>query len=143
MLSEIAFVGTLCNAQLFTQAALAMTLQPLHIIGASLDTTDPGQLSWFLAAYSMTVGTFILPAGRLGDLFGHKKFFVLGSLWFGLWSMIAGFSVFSRSRIMFDVCRAMQGIGPAFMLPNAVAILGMCFLGILCKLDIAIERDNK
>lgn len=75
----------------------------------------------------MTVGTFILPAGRLGDLYGHKKFFVLGALWFALWSMIAGLSVYVGSRIFFDFCRAMQGIGPAFMLPNAVAILGRTY----------------
>jgi len=128
-LREIAFIATLCTAQLFTQAALAIALQPLHIIGASFSTTNPGQLSWFLAAYSMTVGTFILPAGRLGDLYGHKKFFVLGSVWFGVWSVIAGLSVFSGARVFFDFCRAMQGIGPAFMLPNAVAILGMSVLG--------------
>ena len=122
---EIAFIATICTAQLFTQAAIAMSLQPLHVIGASFGTDDPGQLSWFIAAYSLTVGTFILPAGRLGDLYGHKKFFVSGSLWFGLWSLLAGLSVYSKSVIFFDFCRAMQGIGPAFMLPNAVAILGM------------------
>ncbi|KAH8591042.1 major facilitator superfamily transporter [Bisporella sp. PMI_857] len=123
---EIAMIATLCTAQLFTQAAIAMSLQPLHIIGASFQTTDAGELSWYVAAYSLTVGTFILPAGRLGDLYGHKRFFVMGALWFGLWSLLAGVSVWSDG-VFFDVCRAMQGIGPAFMLPNAVAILGRTY----------------
>jgi len=125
---EIAFVAVLCSAQLMTQAGLGQAVAPLHIIGSSFGVTDPGQLSWFPAAYSLTVGTFILIAGRLGDLYGHKKFFIAGFLWFGLWSLLAGFSVYVRSSsIFFDVCRAMQGIGPAFLLPNAIAILGRTY----------------
>lgn len=129
---EIAFVGVLCMAQLMTQAALAQSIAPLHIIGDSFNITSPGQLSWIPAAYSLTVGTFILIAGRLGDLYGHKRFFIAGFLWFGFWSLMAGFSVYvqrggGRGAIFFDVCRALQGIGPAFLLPNAIAILGRTY----------------
>ncbi|SCW02139.1 LAFE_0E15038g1_1 [Lachancea fermentati] len=123
---EIAFVAVTCSAQLMALAGLAQSIAPLRIIGESFGTNNPGQLSWFAAAYSLTVGTFILIAGRLGDLFGHKKFFVLGFLWYGLWSLLAGFSVYSN-QIFFDICRAFQGIGPAFLLPNAVAILGRTY----------------
>jgi len=129
---EIAFVGVLCMAQLMTQAALGQAIAPLHIIGDSFNITSPGQLSWIPAAYSLTVGTFILIAGRLGDLYGHKRFFIAGFLWFGFWSLMAGFSVYvqrggGKGAIFFDVCRAMQGIGPAFLLPNAIAILGRTY----------------
>ncbi|KAK2627507.1 hypothetical protein QTJ16_003473 [Diplocarpon rosae] len=129
---EIAFVGVLCAAQLFTQASLGQAIAPLHIIGASLGTSSPGQLSWFPAAYSLTVGTFILIAGRLGDLYGHKRLFTAGFVWFGVWSLLCGFAVYiprsaHRSLIFFDICRAMQGIGPAFLLPNAMAILGRTY----------------
>lgn len=125
-LRELAFVAVLCSAQLMTQAGLGQVVAPLHIIGSSFGITSPGELSWFPAAYSLMVGTFILIAGRLGDLYGHKRFFVAGFLWFGLWSLLAGFSVYSQ-RVFFDVCLAMMGIGPAFMLPNAVAILGRTY----------------
>jgi MFS family permease len=129
---EIAFVGVLCMAQLMTQAALGQAIAPLHIIGNSFSITSPGQLSWIPAAYSLTVGTFILIAGRLGDLYGHKRFFMAGFLWFGFWSLMAGFSVYvqrggGKGAIFFDICRAMQGIGPAFLLPNAIAILGRTY----------------
>ena len=129
---EIAFVGVLCMAQLMTQAGLGQSIAPLHIIGDSFNITSPGQLSWIPAAYSLTVGTFILIAGRLGDLYGHKRFFIAGFLWFGFWSLMVGFSVFvqrggGKGAIFFDVCRAMQGIGPAFLLPNAIAILGRTY----------------
>ncbi|KOG96848.1 Amf1p DI49_5190 [Saccharomyces eubayanus] len=123
---EAAFVGVLCSAQLMTQAGLGQSIAPLHIIGDSFGTKNPGQLSWFASSYSLTVGTFILIAGRLGDIFGHRKFFILGFLWYALWSLLAGFSVYSN-KIFFDCCRAFQGMGPAFLLPNAIAILGRTY----------------
>jgi MFS family permease len=129
---EIAFVTVLCMAQLMNQAALGQAIAPLHIIGNSFSIASPGQLSWVAAAYSLTVGTFILIAGRLGDLYGHKRFFIAGFLWFGFWSLMAGFGVYvqrggAEGAIFFDVCRALQGIGPAFLLPNAIAILGRAY----------------
>jgi len=126
-LHEIAFVIILCSSQLLTQAGLGNTLIPLHIIGQSFGTTNPGQLSWYVAAYSLTVGTFILIAGRLGDILGHKLLLICGFLWYALWSLITGLSVYSHSQIFYDVCRAMQGIGPAVLLPNAVAIMGRTY----------------
>ncbi|KAG9680278.1 MFS general substrate transporter, partial [Aureobasidium melanogenum] len=122
---EIIFVAVICNAQLLTQAALGISIAPLHIIGGSFGASD-AQLPWFPAAYSLTVGTFILFAGRLGDLFGHRRLFVAGWIWFALWSLIAGVAVYSN-QIFSDICRALQGIGPAVLLPNALAILGRTY----------------
>ena len=123
---EIIFVTVVCMAQFMTQAGLGMGIVPAHIIGVGLNATDPGELSWFAASYSLTVGTFILVSGRLGDIYGHRLMFVAGFLWFALWSLLAGFSVWS-DRIYFDCCRALQGIGPAMLLPNAVAIFGRTY----------------
>ena len=123
---EVAFVGMVCTAQLLTQACLAQSIAPLHIIGKSFGITNPAYLSWMPAAYSLTVGTFILPSGRLGDLFGHRKIFVIGYLWLAVWSVIAGVSVYS-GQILFDICRAFQGIGLALIMPNALAILGRTY----------------
>lgn len=81
---------------------------------------------WFAAAYSLTVGTSILVAGRLGDLYGHKVLFICGFFWFALWSLLCGFSVYSNV-IFYDVARALQGIGSAFLLPNALAILARIY----------------
>lgn len=61
---EYAFIINVCLAQLFSLAALAQTVAPLPIIANYFNNHDPGQLSWFTAAYSLTVGTFILPAGK-------------------------------------------------------------------------------
>lgn len=127
-LRELFGVGTLVCAMLTTQAGLGMVVLPLEIIGRSFGVENqPGQLSWFPAAYSLAVGTIILPAGRVGDLWGHKKVVILGYAWTSFWCLIAGLSSYVHSSpIFFDVCRGFQGIGYSFLLPNAVAILARC-----------------
>ena len=124
---EVAFLIIICSAQLLTQGGLGQAVFPIHIIGRDFGKQSPGQLSWYVAAYSLTVGTFILAAGRLGDIFGHKRMLIVGFIWFGFWSAIAGLSVYSHSAVFFDVCRALQGIGPAVLLPNSLAILGRTY----------------
>ncbi|KAI9832581.1 MAG: hypothetical protein M1826_001531 [Phylliscum demangeonii] len=123
---EAVFVAVMCSAQLLTQAAFAQGLAPLHIIGDHFHDTNAGQLSWYAAAYSLTVGTFILIAGRLGDMYGHKRMFLFGYAWLALWSLLAGVSYYS-TEVFFISCRALQGVGPAFLLPNALALLGRIY----------------
>ncbi|TKA77312.1 hypothetical protein B0A49_03281 [Cryomyces minteri] len=125
-LHEVAFVINVCMAQFLSLAALAQSVAPLLIIGESFNVTNPGQLSWYTAAFSLTVGTFIMPAGRLGDMYGHKKLFLFGWAWFAAWSLITGFSYASGS-MMFTVARAFQGIGPSLLVPNAMALIGRTF----------------
>lgn len=62
---ETLFIINVCLAQFLSLAALAQTVAPILIIGKDLQVQNPGQLSWFTAAFSMTLGTFILPAGKL------------------------------------------------------------------------------
>ncbi|KAK3385556.1 major facilitator superfamily-domain-containing protein [Podospora didyma] len=123
---EFVFVAVVCCAQLTTQAGLGQSLSIIHVIGRNYGLTRPEDLTWFIAAYSLTVGTFILISGRLGDLYSHKKMLVIGYLWFGLWSIVAGLAVYSNV-IMFDIARALQGIGPSILLPNGLAILGSTY----------------
>jgi MFS family permease len=56
-------------------------------------------------------------------MYGHKKIYLIGWLWFAVWSIITGFS-YTSNHIMFSTCRALQGIGPALLVPNAVALIG-------------------
>lgn len=124
---EILFVAVCAVSHLMTQAALGQALAPIDIIAGDFNTTNPGQMSWFIAGYSLTVGTFILISGRLGDILGHKRVFAFGYAWLGVWSCFAGFSVYPKHQIFFDFCRAMQGIGPALLLPNALALFGRAY----------------
>ncbi|KAI9710082.1 MAG: hypothetical protein M1820_002884 [Bogoriella megaspora] len=123
---EILFVAIICLAQFMTQAGLGQCLAILHIIGASFSLTNPGSLSWLIAGYSLTVGTFILFSGRLGDVFGYKRLLIIGFSWFSLWSLVAGLSIYSN-HVLFVFARVLQGIGPAIVLPNGLAILGATY----------------
>lgn len=123
---EILFVFIICMAQFMTQAALGNCLNILHIIGNSFGVTNPGELSWLIAGYSLTVGTFILVSGRFGDVFGYKRMFIIGFAWFALWTMIGGLAVYSN-HVLFVFARVFQGIGPAIVLPNGLAILGATY----------------
>lgn len=125
-LHEVVFIGIICCAQLLTQASLSQTVVPAKYIDKSFAISSPAINSWNTAAYSLTVGTFILISGRVGDLYGHKKLFIIGWCWFALWSMLAGFSVFANQRF-FACCRAFQGLGPSIILPNGIAILGRTY----------------
>lgn len=124
---EISFVAVISFAQLLTQAGLGQAIAPLHIIGSDLNTSNPGVLSWFAAGYSLSVGTFILLSGRAGDVFGHKKMFLTGFIWFAVWSIICGLARYRHSSVFFIIARVLQGIGPAIVLPNGLAILGRTY----------------
>lgn len=126
-IQEYIFIAVVISAQLFTQACLAVSISPLHFIGSTFNTTNPGMLSWLPAGFSLTVGTFILPAGRWGDLFGHKTLFVIGYAWLSIWSLVAGFCVWSGKLWFFAFCRGMQGIGCGIILPNGIAVLARTY----------------
>ena len=63
-LHTIAFVIVTCCAQFLSMSGMFQTVAPMMILANYFDISDYGTLSWFSAAYSLTVGTFILPAGE-------------------------------------------------------------------------------
>ena len=69
----------------------------------------------------------MLIAGRVGDIWGHKRLFLAGWLWLSLWSLLAGLSVYSHSLVFFSICRALQGVGSAVMAPISLAIIGSVY----------------
>jgi MFS family permease len=129
-LHETLFIALLCSAQFVTQAGLVNTLKILHIIGNDLNITSPGVLSWLIAGYSLTVGSFILLSGRCGDVFGFNTMVIIGFVWFAVWNVIAGCSVYVQGnggQVLFIFARVLGGIGPAILLPNALGLLGATY----------------
>jgi MFS family permease len=123
---EVLFVAVVVLAQLTTQVGLGQTLAILHIIGDHFGIGKPAELAWLIAGYSLTVGSFILISGRFGDVFGWKRMFIIGFMWFSMWSMVAGLAVYSN-QVLFIFARVLQGIGPAITLPNGLALLGSMY----------------
>lgn len=77
--------------------------------------------TWPASVFSLVTGAFLLPAGRLADIFGGYIVFTVGLAWFVAWSLIAGFS---QNYIMLILCRALQGFGPAAFMPSGIMLLG-------------------
>lgn len=80
--------------------------------------------TWPASVFSLVTGAFLLPAGRLADMFGGYIVFCTGLAWFLIWSIIAGFS---QNYIMLIACRALQGFGPAAFLPSGIMLLGSIY----------------
>ena len=74
-------------------------------------------LVWVVNAYLLTFGGFLLLGGKLGDLFGHRRIFLVGLAVFTLASAACGLAT---TQFMLVAARAAQGIGGAVV--NAVAL---------------------
>ena len=64
MSQEVAFIFITCLAQFLSLSALNQTVAPVMVLADYFQIEDYGTLSWFSASFSMSVGTFILPAGK-------------------------------------------------------------------------------
>ncbi|KAL2858302.1 MFS general substrate transporter [Aspergillus pseudodeflectus] len=84
----------------------------------------PHQATWIVASYPLTQGAFILMGGRVGAIYGHKNTVVAAGGWWVIFHLISGFM---RNIISLSVMRALSGIGGAFMMPNAIALLTITF----------------
>lgn len=129
---EFALQACVCMGQFLSQASITMSLSNMNIVLASFseksgETVAASQKVWFMGSYALSLGTFILFAGRLGDLFGLRRIFIFGWFWAALWALVTGLSYYSTSSIFFIVCRALQGIGFACILPCGMGILGTVY----------------
>src|SRR3954451_14647867 len=61
----------------------------LHTIGEDLDASL-AELQWITNAYLLSLASFILLGGSLGDRFGRRRIFVIGTVWFALASLLCG-----------------------------------------------------
>jgi len=81
-------------------------------------------LAWVINAYTLTFGGFMLLAGRLGDLFGHRRVFLLGVSLFTLASLACGLA---GSQELLVGARAVQGIGGAVVAAVALSLIMTLF----------------
>src|ERR1700756_556350 len=69
-------------------------------------------LAWVVNAYLLTFGGFLLLGGRLGDIFGHRRLFLIGIVIFTISSLACAVS---GSQEMLVISRAAQGFGGALV----------------------------
>src|SRR5215208_3420311 len=77
-------------------------------------------LVWVILAYMIASTVLVLTCGRLSDLFGRKRAYVIGFVLFAAASLGAGFSADGTQLILW---RVLQGVGGAFLFANASAIV--------------------
>jgi EmrB/QacA subfamily drug resistance transporter len=112
-----AFIVVLDNTVL--NVAIPTILRELH-------TTLPS-LEWVITGYALTFATLLIIGGRLGDVYGHRRVFVIGAGLFGVGSLLASIS---HSVGMLIIGEALiEGIGASLMLPATLAILSGTFHG--------------
>ncbi|KAJ7273761.1 MFS general substrate transporter [Mycena rebaudengoi] len=113
-----------CTFAMITNIASSSSVSVfLPVIGRDLDIPE-NQLQWAVSAFSLSSGCFLLLFGRLADLHGRKKFFIIGTLWLAAFSIGCGFA---KSPIALFVLRGFQGLGPASFIPACLGILAQTF----------------
>src|SRR3954451_12696527 len=81
-------------------------------------------LQWVITAYSILFGGVLLLGGRLADLLGRRRLFMIGLLLFTVSSLLDGLAWSEASLIVF---RSLQGLGAALLSPAALSILTTTF----------------
>src|ERR1700716_411758 len=95
----------------------------LPSIGKALDFSQQN-LSWVVNAYTLTFGGFLLLGGRLADLMGRRRMFIVGLLLFSAASLAGGLA---QSEPWLIAARAVQGLGGAIVSPAALSIMTTTF----------------
>ncbi len=81
-------------------------------------------LEWTVNAYTLTLAVLMITSGRLADIFGRRKLFLIGVSVFGISSLILGLAPNVGVLVAF---RAVQGVGAACMMPASLAIITRTF----------------
>ena len=86
--------------------------------------TDVSTVQWVINAYALVFGVLIVTGGRLADLLGRKRIFLIGATIFAVFSVIGGLA---PNEYVLIGARAVMGVGGAMMWP---AILGMTYAAL-------------
>lgn len=95
----------------------------LPALGSALDA-NTAQLQWVLNGYLLTLASLILIGGSLGDRFGHRRMFIIGTVWFTAASVLCAFAPDIRWLVIF---RVVQGVGAALLMPESLAVIEAVF----------------
>jgi len=82
-------------------------------------------LAWVVNGYMLTFGGFLLLAGRFGDLYGHRRLFLLGIALFSLSSLVCGLA---GSQGMLVCARVVQGFGGAVVSAVSLSLMMALFV---------------
>ena len=114
---------TVALAQLMVVLDSTVVNIALPAAQADLGFSD-GDRQWIITAYSLAFGSLLLLGGRISDLIGRKRTFIVGLIGFALASALGG-AADSFGLLVF--ARALQGAFGALLAPTALAVLTTTF----------------
>jgi len=109
-----------------------LTIMDIFIINVSIPSiqrdlhTSNGEMQLIIASYLIGFASFLITGGRLGDLYGRKKIFMIGLLFFMLSSVACGIS---SGAVILVISRCIQGISAALMSPQVLSMIQILFTG--------------
>ncbi|NTW29472.1 MAG: MFS transporter [Coriobacteriia bacterium] len=110
--------------------ALFMVMLDATVVNVSIQSITKGigasfsDAEWVLNAYTLVFASMLVTFGRLGDMFGRKRFFVTGLLVFGTGSLMCGLAATPAILI---AARVLQALGGAFMVPATLSLTAASF----------------
>ncbi|MER7466885.1 MFS transporter [Streptomyces sp. NPDC097981] len=113
----------LCAAQFMVALDFSVLNVALPALGKDLGLNQSA-LQWAVTAFALPSGGFLLLFGRIADLYGRKKLFLIGLTLFGTASLLATLAWDPAS---FLAGRALQGLGAAVIVPTGMSLLTTTF----------------
>ena len=117
---EIGFVFSIVMSQALNEVFISSFTILIPTVVQDLDIPAPAVI-WPTNAFTIAVAACLIPFGRLADIHGGFWIYVGGLAWLTIMALVISFS---PNEIMLDVCRALQGLGPAAYLPAGLTLLG-------------------
>lgn len=96
----------------------------LRTIGDDLDASL-AELQWITNGYLLSLASLILLGGALGDRYGRRRMFVVGTVWFAAASLLCGLA---PSAGVLIAARVLQGCGAALLTPGSLAMIQGAFV---------------
>lgn len=112
-------------------AGAFMSLLDTTIVNVALPTirdslgASEATLSWVISGYALAFGLALIPAGRVGDRFGHKWVFFAGLALFTAASLAAGLA---QDNVQLITARVIQGLGGGTFFPAVTAFIQLMFV---------------
>lgn len=128
--SKVALIDKRWLAFLIVTLGDLMIVLDVSIVGVALPSIrqdlgfSESGLAWVVNAYLLTFGGFLLLGGRLGDIFGYRRLFIIGIALFTLASLSCGLA---DSQLLLTVARAIQGLAAAIVSAVALSITMVLF----------------
>jgi len=122
-MSSSKFKGLALFILAISQLVMALDYTIIFIAMPSLGNElgfSANHLQWVVSAFSLAYGGFLLLGGRLSDLLGRRRMFIIAMALFGLGSLLGGLS---ESQLMLIIARGVQGLGGALLSPATLSLI--------------------